>query len=134
MSNENLIHNNRCIGYLSQDVINMLKLTLPAGLPIMIGDGNIQHMQDSHPDDYEAYGAFVEEIIAAPDFVTVNPGDGSIRYIKKISEIVHVGVRASGNGKLFARTVFKITEEKLQLYASSGKLIDCKTKAPARLS
>ena len=126
--------NNRRIGQLAQEVIDMLKLDLPAGTPIMIGDGNVRHMQNSHPDDYNTFGFMIEEIIASPDYVTINPGDGSIRYVKRVSAIIHVGVRASGSNKLFARTLFKISEEKLQLYAASGKLIDCKTKAPARLS
>ena len=128
------MNNNRKVGTLTENIIAMLHLSLPADSSIFIGDGNIRHMRESHPEDYIAYGAMIEEIIASPDYVTVNPGDGSIRYIKRVSEIIHVGVRASGNNKLFARTLFKITEEKLQLYAASGKLIDCKTKAPARLS
>lgn len=108
------------VGALNQRVIDLLGLSMKAGIPILCGPGNIEHMKNTHPNDYMKYGDKIKEIIAAPTYVSLNPSKGSIEYIKVFidenNEHVLVAVRASGTGILFARTLFVMDSVKVQKY------------------
>ena len=59
-------------------------------------------MKKSHPADFAKYGADLETILAAPDYVGQNPTDGSIEYVKEYvinGEYVKVAVRITGSGR-----------------------------------
>lgn len=79
-------------------------------------------MQSSHPEAFVKYYSSLSEILAHPDYVNLNPRDGSIKYLKKINDIVVVGVRISAKGKLFARTIFTFEPWKFSQYLSGGYL------------
>lgn len=119
----------RQVGIIDEETVKLLGLSIAAGTPILLGESNLKHMQESHPDSYEKYFSHLEDILAAPDYVNLNPKDGSIKYIKTIDEHVVVGVRVSTKGNAFARTIFTFEEWKLQQYADGGYLKEHTKKA-----
>ena len=48
---------NKQIGKVTKKVIKILGLDYDKEYPIFIGDANVKHMKDQHPDDFEKYGA-----------------------------------------------------------------------------
>lgn len=107
------------IGTLDKRIIDLLGLDKQEDSPIFIGPQNIQHMQNSHPDDYAKYGDKICEIISSPTYVAKHPRKESIEYIKvyeQDNDHVLVAVRASGRGVLFARTLFVMSDEKVEKY------------------
>lgn len=121
--------NTRQVGTIDDKTIHLLGLNIAPGTPILLGESNIAHMKDSHPEDYGKYFSYLETILAAPDYVNLNPKDNSIKYIKTFDEHVVVGVRVSTKGKAFARTIFTIEEWKFKQYADGGYLKEHTKKA-----
>ena len=80
---------------------------------VYIGPQNIEHIRNKHPEDYEIYFKSISEIISSPDYYGRNLKDGSIELIKEfeISEkkYVKVAVKVSKRGKLFAKTLYVLT-------------------------
>lgn len=116
----------RKIGQINKRVIELLDLNIQPGTPIIIGQQNIEHMENEHPDDYKRYGAMIEEIIANPTYISKNPRQQSIEYIK-VFEIdgnhVLLAVRVSGKGVYFARTLFVMSDEKVSKYRDKKALL-----------
>lgn len=113
------------VGEIKQREIDLLGLSQLNGTSIFIGQPNIRHMQADHAKDYEKYGRYLEEIINSPKYVSLHPSDGSIQYIKEFyeegsSDRVLVAVRTSKSGKLFARTLFVMSEAKWTHYNEKG--------------
>ena len=119
----------RQVGTIDEKTVSLLGLSIEAGTPILLGESNIKHMQESHPEAYEKYFAMLEEILSTPDYVNLNPKDKSIKYIKTIDEHVVVGVRVSTRGNAFARTIFTFEEWKFKQYADGGYLKEHTKKA-----
>lgn len=114
---------NKEIGKLNKKVIDILNLDYEEELPIIIGDTNIEHMKRQHLEDFKKYGNKIEEIISDPTYVSKNPNQGSIEYIKEYKiddELVLVAVRITNKGMLFARTLFVMTERKKEIYLKKG--------------
>lgn len=114
---------NRKVGKLSLKVIKLLDLDYKQEIPIMLGDANILHMKRKHPKDYELYGNDISIIIKKPTYVAKNPNQGSIEYIKEYktnNEFVLVAVRISNKGRMFARTLFTMTDRKKNIYLKKG--------------
>lgn len=114
---------NNQIGKLNKRVIDLLGLDYKEGQPIIIGDSNIAHMQRQHPNDYNKYGKNISNIINHPTYVAKNPNQGSIEYIKQYkvnNEYVLVAVRISGKGNFFAKTLFTMTQRKIDIYLKNG--------------
>ena len=115
------------IGWLSQNIITKLGITnIPVNTPIYIGPSNIHHMQSSHLNDYNTYKDKISEIINTPDYGYLNAKDNSIELIKDFIENgthVRAAIRISNNNQLFLRTLFTITDSKLENYKNSKKLI-----------
>jgi hypothetical protein len=71
------------VGRINKRVIELLDLNeIEPGLPILLGESNIQHMQASHPYDYEKYRKYLSEILSNPTYVAKHPKKDSIEYIK----------------------------------------------------
>ena len=92
---------------------------------VYIGPQNIEHIRNKHPEDYEIYFKSISEIISSPDYYGRNLKDGSIELIKEFEilekEYVKVAVRISKKGKLFARTLYKLTDtERFEYQLSEG--------------
>lgn len=119
----------RQVGIIDEKTVNLLGLTIAPGTPILLGESNIQHMKESHPEAYGKYFAMLEDILSTPDYVNLNPKDKSVKYIKTIDEHVVVGVRVSTRGNAFARTIFTFENWKLQQYADGGYLKEHTKKA-----
>lgn len=110
---------NKEIGKVTTKVIGLLNLNYENEIPIYIGDNNINHMVREHPEDFKIYGNQIQDIINKPTYVALNPKKYSIEYIKEYkikNDFVLVAVRASSNGNMFARTLFKMTERKKDIY------------------
>ena len=115
----------RRVGQSTSEVINTLGLNHSAGCPIYIGETNIAHMKDTHPVDYEKYGLQIEEILSNPDYVGLNPKDGSIEYVKEFlveREYVKVAVRIAHSGKFYARSIYVLNTKRVQNFIRKGTL------------
>lgn len=114
----------KLVGYIRQNIIDLLGLKCAADTPIYLGNSNIQHMQNSHPFDYKIYGDEIPDIIASPDYVSLNK-DGSIEYIKEFkidNNFVKVAVRVTPSGTYYARTIYVINTKRVQDYIAKGTL------------
>ena len=114
---------NKQIGKLTKKVIQLLNLKYEENIPIILGDTNIEHMKRQHFEDYMKYGKDIKEIINNPTYIARNPKQDSIEYIKEYrlnNEFVLVAVRITNNRRLFARTLFKMTERKRDIYLKKG--------------
>lgn len=126
------MNDHEIVGKLTKKVIDTFELTLSENQPILCGESNREHMQTEHPEDYNAYGDKIEEIINSPDFIAKHPNkkNSSIEYIKiyknEKEEYILVAVRASGNGTLFARTLFIMDPKKVDKYNEKNALIPYK--------
>jgi hypothetical protein len=116
----------RQVGVIEQRIIDLLGLKVTAGTIILLGESNEVHMATEHPKAYAKYFPELENILRDPDYVTINPGDESIRYIKLLDTHVHVGVRISVSGTYFARTLFEFPDHKIAQYKARGQLKYCR--------
>lgn len=113
------------VGMISSQVISVLGLNIAVNTPIFIGASNIAHMQNSHPADYAKYGKNIPDILGSPDYVRINPKDGSIEYVKEYKidgEFVKVAVRVSAGGNLYARSVYVLNNNRVYDFISKGTL------------
>ena len=114
---------NKQVGKVNKKVIRLLDLEYKEELPIILGDTNIEHMKREHKEDYEKYGKDISNIISNPTYVAKNPRQGSIEYIKEYkvnNDFVLVAVRISNKGTMFAKTLFRMTERKKNIYLKKG--------------
>lgn len=111
---------NRQIGKITKKIIQILGLNYSEEKPIFIGNANIKHMKDEHPEDFKKYASKIEEIIKNPTYLARNEKKKSIEFIKKYNvnekEYVLVAVRVSNNNVHFARTMYVMANEKVQKY------------------
>lgn len=92
---------------------------------VYIGSQNIEHIRNKHPEDYEIYFKSISEIISSPDYYGRNLKDGSIELIKEFEtsekKYVKVAVKVSKKGKLFAKTLYVLTNsERFEYQLSEG--------------
>ena len=122
-SNINSVKEGR-VGTLCSEVLNTLGLTGEEA-PIYLGESNISHMTNKHPDDFNRYGKYIKSILKAPDYVGINPKDNSIEYVKEFcinNEYVKVAVRVSGNGIYYARSLYVLNSERVKNFITKGSL------------
>ena len=121
------------IGELSQEVIDILNLDLnPQNINIWFT--RIEEHCEKHKDEYSSPSAYnqaitsIPLIIEEPDYIGLHK-NGNIQYIKKLDDISLVGIQIiKGNGNLLFRTIFPITEDKLNYSIKNGKYIPYKKK------
>jgi len=115
------------VGEITQRVIDLLQLKIEAGTPIYLSPSNIEHMIDTHPQDFEDYGMDLENIIKYPDYVGHNPSDRSIEYVKLFKvqnkKYIKVAVRVSAGGKFFARSLYCRDTDKMERFIEKGYLL-----------
>lgn len=110
---------NKKIGKITNKIINILDLDYKNEIPIFIGEDNIKHMQDKHPNDFIKYGTKINEIIRNPTYLARNKKKQSIEFIKKYKinkDYVLVAVRVSTKNVHFVRTMYIMSDEKVQKY------------------
>ncbi|MEG2417740.1 MAG: PBECR2 nuclease fold domain-containing protein [Eubacterium sp.] len=114
------------IGHIPIEVIKALSLDLSPGVPVFIGESNINHMKHRHPEDYNRYGHLLKDIINNPDYAGINPSDKSIEFVKEIQvgdEYIKVAVRVSKTGKHFARSLYKLNTKRTLNFIRDKKLL-----------
>ncbi len=112
------------IGIVTKRVIEMLKLNIEINTPIFISESNYKHMLEKHQKDFVRFAAHLDEILAKPDFVGLNPLDKSLEYIKEFkvgNEYVKVAVRMSGGGKCFVRSMYSIPDYRVETFLKIGR-------------
>ena len=114
------------IGELSADVINTLGLDLnPQN--IYVWTPRIQEHCEKHKLEYSSQESYysaiksIPDIIKNPDYVGLHP-NGNLQYIKKIDDISLVGVKLVKQSGLLFRTIYPITEDKLNYYIKTNKI------------
>lgn len=115
------------VGILVKRVIDEFQLTLPEGTEIYLGTSNILHMKSAHPRDFAKYGDKITDIILNPTYICQHPKNGSIEFIKAFAnennEHVLVAIRASVMGRLYARTIFVMSQDKIEKYKQKNIFI-----------
>lgn len=114
------------IGKFSKKIIDLLNLDIPDNTEIYIGNQNREHMEKKHSHDYYYYHHLLPNIIENPDYVGIEPKNNSIEYIKEVSidpnVIIKIAIRVSSNGKYFVRTMYNISDHKIQSALNKGYL------------
>lgn len=115
------------VGTLQKNIIEKLDLNFDENSEIFLGDSNINHMKESHPEDFFKYGSYLERILATPDYIGKNPNDESIEYVKTFlideQEYIKVAVRVSKGNKLFARSLYVLNNKRVENFIKKGTLI-----------
>ena len=63
---------NKQIGKVTKKTSELLGLDYQDEKPIFIGEANIAHMKEEHPEDYKKYGSKISEIIVNPTYLARN--------------------------------------------------------------
>ena len=112
------------IGRLSKEVISLLKLNR-SECDIILWEDRFKYIE-KHIQDFESEEAFenhissIPDIIENPDYVARHPKDNSIRYIKRINELMIVAIRIKDKGNLAFRSAYPITESQLDDHLRRG--------------
>lgn len=113
------------VGSITNHIANLLGLTNITNSNIYMGDTNVAHMQTSHPADYAKYNSEIPNILSNPDYVGLNPSDGSIEYVKEFvidNEFVKVAVRVSTSGRYYARSLYVLNNNRVNNFIKAGTL------------
>ncbi len=118
----------RKIGFISDKVKSILNIQSLEDDNIYLGSTNIEHMQNSHPKDYEKYKDQLRNIVNTPDYVGINPKDSSLEYVKEFkieNEYVKVAVRVTTSNKYFARSMYILNNKRVENFINKGTLKRC---------
>lgn len=113
------------IAYISEAVTNALGLACAPGTPVFLGDSNTAHMRARHADDYAAHAHEMADIINNPEYVALNPRNGSIEFVKYnavADAYIKVAVRASSSGAYFARSMYRLNTNRVKNFIAKGFL------------
>lgn len=110
------------VGDLTQEIIACLGLQEKPG-PIYIGPSNIRHIRDKHPVEFAMYLQNIPRIIQVPDCIGVHPKQGGVEFIKMFDQHIMVSVRLSSRGVLFVRSLYAVTNERIQTYLQKGTIV-----------
>ena len=109
------------VGKLNDEVIEMLDLPYE-NRDIFIGGTNKKHIMKRHKKEFDNYIDKIPEIIESPTYVGVHPSRGGIEFIKEYDENILVAVQASNRDILFVRSMYMITEDKINKYLKNGTI------------
>lgn len=112
----------RVVGYLSDDVCRILKITPAEDRNIYLGETNIIHIKKNHEPDYELYGDYLESILAEPDYIRINPSDESIEFVKRLEDDVKVAIRLASYGKYYVRSFYITSKRRNETMIKNGEL------------
>lgn len=111
------------VGILKKDVIELFNLELDEKIICFSDDKIAYTAKHKHKfDNEEQYKTCIEstpDIINNPDYIALHPNRQSIEYIKQIDKLILVAVRVKRNGNLWVKSVYPITQAKLDLYINS---------------
>ncbi|CDX02958.1 hypothetical protein DesLBE_4632 [Desulfitobacterium sp. LBE] len=122
---ENINKNSYHIGNLNKKIIELLNLNIQENTKIIIGQDKIKYTEKhkhkfASYDEYKQHIEMAPEIVASPDYVALHPNGESIEFIKMVDEIILVAVRVRQHGNLWVKSIFPITQSKLEIYIKSG--------------
>lgn len=116
------------VGELSKEIIELLELNLKPQ-NINVWSTRIREHCEKHKNEYSSIYAYEQAIknipliLQEPDYVGIHK-NGNIQYVKKLDDISLIGIQIlCGGHSLLFRTIFPITESKLQNSIILGKLI-----------
>lgn len=115
------------IGHVSPKVIKALNLCIEPNTPVYIGESNILHIKNHHPCEYDKYYKDIRNIINLPDYVGLNPKDGSILFVKLYrtdKEYIRVAVKITSGKKCFVKTLHLLSTCNAERYLEKGTLKD----------
>lgn len=115
----------KIIGFITQQIIDILNLDITPNTPIYLGETNVEHIKNRHPYEYEKYFGDIENIISSPDYVGLNPKDNSLLYVKLFEvngEFIRVAIKISSSGKCFAKTLHLLSTCNAERYIEKGTL------------
>lgn len=113
------------VGEFTEKIINQLKLNIPIGTPILVGNSNENHIKARHLYEYEQYYDRLPDIIAHPDYIGLSPKDNSVQFVKNFivnSEYIRVAVKVTHNGKSFVKTMHLLSTCNAERYIQKGTL------------
>ena len=113
------------VGTLSVKVINILQLNIAPNTPIFIGSSNIEHIKNRHPYEYDKYFNQLQEILAEPDYVGMNPNNNSIQFVKlyKVdSEYIRIAVKLTPGKVCFVKSLHMLSTYNAKRYIEKGTL------------
>ena len=114
------------IGHFSKEIIDLLGSTsIREGSPIYLGESNITHIKNRHPYEYDKYFNNIRDIINKPDYVGINPKNGSIGFVKEYridSEYIRVAVRCTGKGIFYILSLHLLSTFNVENYIQNGTL------------
>lgn len=92
--------------------------------PIYIGPSNVEHIRCKHPVEFVKHLQDIPDIIENPDYIGVHPRQGGVEFVRMFEENgVMVSVRPSAKSTLFVRSIYAVTDERVQSYLQKGTLI-----------
>jgi len=114
------------VGELKQDVIDLLNLQ-EKPRNIKFAFDRIPHCEKhkiDFKDEISYYKSMeaIPQIINNPEYVGYNEKNNGIEYIKKLDDLTLVAVRLKSSGDLFLRSVYPISEVKLNNGLSSDQI------------
>jgi len=81
-----------------------------------------KHKEDYEDDEqYEAHVSSIPDIVNSPDYVGLNPNGSGIEFVKKIDDLSMVAIRINQRGNLVFRSLYPISETKLENRVNSGR-------------
>lgn len=110
------------VGSLTQEVITYLGLECQPG-PIYIGPSNIEHIRKRHPMEFTNHLQDIPDIIQRPDYIGVHPRQGGIEFVKVFDGAIMVSIRLSSRGVLFVRSLYEVSDDRIQAYLRKGTLL-----------
>ena len=96
------------------------------GADIIFWKNRIKHIQ-KHILDFDSLEQFkqcfedIPSIILKPDFISTNPKDNSISFIKKYTKNTSVAIRIENDGKASFRTMYPLRDSQLENYITNGR-------------
>jgi len=114
------------LGELSKEVIVLLNLNTNES-KILLSNDRIKHIKN-HQNDFLSYEEFklctesAADVIQNPDYVGMHPDGESIQYIKELSENMVVAVKINNKGVKWVKSIYPISDAKLEGYINSGRL------------
>lgn len=113
------------VGVIEKEIAMTFGISKHADKNIVLVQNRKKHMKKHVAEfsDFEKAYESIPEIIRDADYVGLHPNGDSLQYIKKIDGNVYVLVAVSlGVEEGSVRTMYSITENKLNNYLASGRL------------
>ena len=115
----------KIVGCVSDKIKQILSLPSTGDDNIYLGESNLEHMKNSHPEDFAKYGTELFRILSFPDYVGQNPRDNSLEFVKEFiadGEFVKVAVRLSAGECYYARSLYVLNRRSAENYIAKGTL------------